>query len=332
MAEAGLKKSKLSRKAAVKQKAEKQKTVASKTVKQQDNQSITLGDYAHEVFAKQYRRLVKQEAGVLQDTDPECLHQMRVATRRLRTALQVFGSAVDLPKAAQEKQVQALTKVLGELRDLDVQMAVLQDEYHAQVPPDEQKQLEQAVDRLHKQRNRVFAKVKSTLTQSKYADLKAAYEDWLDHPKYTALAELPLTAVLPDLLSPLLSKLLMHPGWLVAAQDQSSDGGEVLHELRKACKQVRYQAEFFSHLYGAAFQDWVAEIRQLQENLGVLQDTHVLMDILAEQANLEVDLPTLNQAIHKQQLDALADWDRLRAQYTDAKFRYSLHQMILSPN
>ncbi len=55
--------------------------------------------YAHQVIAEQYRRIVKQEKKVLADKDPEALHQMRVGTRRLRTALQVFGGAIELPKA-----------------------------------------------------------------------------------------------------------------------------------------------------------------------------------------------------------------------------------------
>ncbi|MBD1848449.1 CHAD domain-containing protein [Leptolyngbya sp. FACHB-711] len=55
--------------------------------------------YAHQVIAEQYRRIVKQEKKVLADKNPEALHQMRVGTRRLRTALQVFDGAIELPKA-----------------------------------------------------------------------------------------------------------------------------------------------------------------------------------------------------------------------------------------
>jgi CHAD domain-containing protein len=291
-----------------------------------------LGDYACAVFAKQYRRLVKQEKGVLQDQDPEHLHQMRVATRRLRTALQVFGSAVHLPKPARERQVQALTRTLGQLRDLDVQIASLQDHYRPTLPAHEQKCIDRAIAKLHKQRGKVFATVQATLTGPTYHNLKTAYDGWLKQPAYSALAQLPLRAVLADLLSPLLAKLLLNPGWLVAAADHSSESGIALHELRKVCKQARYQAEFFTDCYGSAFQNWLEELKQIQENLGVVQDTHVLLELLVEKGVDLAELPQLQEAVDQQRQEALADWDETRARYTDAAFRQSLYQMILQPN
>ncbi len=319
---------KVDRKATAKQtKQSKQKTAS--------GEFLSLGEYAHRIIAKQYHRLVKQEEGVLQDKDPEHLHQMRVATRRLRTALQVVGVAVKLPKPAQAKHVQALTKVLGTLRDLDVQIAALQNEYHPQVPAAEQKLIEQAIKHLHKQRNNAFAEVKSALTEERYGDLKAAYKTWLDQPEYTPLAQLPLEAVLPELLSPLLSELLLHPAWLIAAADQSGDGGETLHDLRKTCKHARYQAEFFTEVYTKSFEAWVNELKQIQENLGIVQDTHVLLGILADDvldSALADKMPKLNHAIQQQQTSAMTDWDATRLRYLDTKFRRSLYQMILSPS
>lgn len=327
----------VSQKASIKQKkielgkqADKQK---SKKVKpaQSSLEVYTLGDYAHAVIAKQYRRLVKQEAGVLQDTDPEYLHQMRVGTRRLRTALQIFGEAVKLPKPARENQVRSLTKVLGQLRDLDVQMAALKGQYRPQLPPREQEMIDRAHASLHKQRVKVFASVKAALLQAEYRNLKAAYEKWIAAPEFTALAQLPLEVVLPDILSPLLSKLLLHSGWLVAAADQSTSSGVMLHELRKTCKQARYQAEFFTDFYGDAFQNWVDELRQVQENLGIVQDTHVLFSVLSGHLPAKAEFPQLQQVIQQQQVDALRDWDQLRSKYLDTAFRCQLYEMILHP-
>ncbi|NJO80239.1 MAG: CHAD domain-containing protein [Cyanobacteria bacterium RM1_2_2] len=294
-------------------------------------ETFTLGDYAHTVIAKQYQRLVKQESGVLQDSDPEYLHQMRVGTRRLRTALQVFGEAVKLPKPARENQVRALTKVLGQLRDLDVQIAALGNEYRPQLPPSEQEMIDRASGSLHKQRVKIFAEVKSALSQVDYQHLKAAYEKWIAAPEFSALAQLPLEVALPDILSPLLSKLLLHPGWLVAAADQSTRSGVMLHELRKVCKQARYQAEFFTDFYGDSFQNWVNELRQLQEDLGIVQDTHVLSSILANHLPAKANFKNLQQVMQQQQTDALTGWDELRSKYLDAAFRRQLYEMILQP-
>lgn len=323
---------KTSAKPADSQSVDMQKGRKPKKNSQPSHPEQTLGEYAHRVIAKHYQRLVKQEAGVLQDADPECLHQMRVGTRRLRTALQIFGDAVKLPKPARDRSVRALTKVLGKLRDLDVQIAALQEQYRPQLPLEEQEKLDQATALLHKQRVKAFSEVKSALTHSNYQNLKAAYERWIQQPQYLALAQLPLNTVLPDILSPLLSELLLHPGWLVSTAAQSQDGGTVLHELRKTCKHARYQAEFFTDLAGQPFQDWVNELKQIQENLGIVQDTHVLLEILSTHLPAKSELPQLQMAMQQQQAHALEDWDGVRTQYLNAKFRRQLHGMIVKLN
>ncbi|MFM7424723.1 MAG: CHAD domain-containing protein, partial [Elainella sp.] len=165
---------------------------------------------------------------------------------------------------------------------------------------------------------------------AKYQNLKAAYAEWLETPRYRALADLPVAAALPDLLSPLLSELLLHPGWWVTNDQRHTEAGLLLHELRKTCKHARYQAEFFTDFYGDSFADWVDELKQLQERLGVVQDTHVLLEILTNYSSL-AELADLQQAIAQQQDKAMAQWDKLQAKYLEPRFRQSLYQMILSP-
>ncbi len=176
----------------------------------------TLEAYAHQVIEEQYRRIIKQEKKVLADKDPEALHQMRVGTRRLRTALQVFDTAIEIPKAGSAQRVRDLARVLGEVRDLDVQMASLEQEYWPNLGKREQKQLDKVSDALKQQRLKAFAKMKTVLSQPLYQELKTTYADWLKRPRYTPIAKLPLSILLPDLLGPLLSDLLLHPGWLIS--------------------------------------------------------------------------------------------------------------------
>jgi triphosphatase len=65
--------------------------------------------------------LQANEAGLLAGSDPEYLHQARVALRRLRSAYRVFGSlSNDGPLAQAMEEVRALAKVLGKARNLDV--------------------------------------------------------------------------------------------------------------------------------------------------------------------------------------------------------------------
>jgi len=293
----------------------------------------TLGHHAQAVIQEQYRHLVKQDKKVLADKSAEPLHQMRVGSRRLETALCVFGGAIELPKAANLKHLSGLRRVLGKLRDLDVQIESLQENYRPQLNATEQAYLDEAIDGLRRKRRRAFVKVESVLTRSRYQRLKTVYTHWLEQPKFTALAELPLLTLLPDLLTPLLSSLLMHPGWLVPA-DAAHANATCLHDLRKLCKHVRYQGEFFTAFYDEAFQGWIEEVRSLQDNLGQVQDGQVLLELLSHRLSHEGhdgQQLDLQRAIDRQQQAALADWEPLRQKYLNLEFRRHLHQMILSP-
>jgi CHAD domain-containing protein len=291
--------------------------------------SPTLGEYAYQMIEEQCDRIFKQEKKVLADEDPEPLHRMRVGTRRLRTALQVFQVAVDLPKAMSDKRVRSIANTLGQLRDLDVQIATIKTDYYPRLDKAEQKLINQVLESLTRQRRQSFKEVEETLNASSYEHFKTAYKNWLKQPKYKPLAELSLDALLPDLFNPLLSTLLLHEGWLIPVGQLSHSESLQLHDLRKACKRVRYQAEFFCPFYNQDFQSWVEEIKTIQEKLGSLQDSQVLFDLLSKELPSHTELPSLQTAIQQQQAQALADWDTLRCKYLEPTFRHHLHQLIL---
>ncbi|MDX2212545.1 MAG: CHAD domain-containing protein [Oculatellaceae cyanobacterium bins.114] len=296
-----------------------------------EGQSPTLGDLAYTIIGDQYRHIVKREQKVLADKNPEHLHQMRVSIRRLRTALHVFDTVVELPKAASDKRLRNLARTLGRLRDLDVQIATLCQEYQPRLSQAEQALLNQGVTVLQKQRRKAFAGTKDSLTRTAYHALKTAYATWLDQPTFKTTAQFPLLTALPDLLSPLLSKLLLHPVWLIAENDLSPDNSSILHDLRKLCKQVRYQAEFFADFYGEAFQTWVNEIKELQEQLGKVQDGQVLLDLLTDELPQATAMPELHATIYQERDVALHDWDTIRQRYLDPEFRHKLYQLLLAP-
>lgn len=297
-----------------------------------DNQIfVTLGEFAYHIIEEQFDRIVKQKKHVLADHDPEHLHQMRVGTRRLRTALQVFDSVAKVPKAASANRLRDLARTLGAVRDLDVQMASLKDEYCPNLNHNEQKKLNKVLKSLKKQRKKAFAKLEAALTKHQYRDLKKAYKNWLQCPAYTDVAQLSMLSLLPDLLSPLLSELLLHPGWLIATHQISDENADILHDLRKVCKHVRYQAEFFTPFYGEEFRNWIKEIKQLQDDLGALQDTQVLKDLMEQELGKKSSMPGLNALVHQKQTDVLSHWDEIRQNYLDQQFRYRLHRMLLNP-
>ncbi|WAL59371.1 CHAD domain-containing protein [Thermocoleostomius sinensis] len=295
-----------------------------------DPHTLTLGEFAQQVITDQFKRVVKRKKGVLADKETEHLHQMRVGTRRLRTALQIFENAVCLPKSANAKQLRDLARVLGEVRDLDVQTASLQDDYLPGLNQREQKKLEQVLKVLINRRKIAFARMKAVLN-GEFERIHKSYVDWIETPKFTDVAQLPIGLVLPDVLSPLLSELCLHPGWLIPTDQISEENAEVLHDLRKLCKHVRYQTEFFVPFYGDEFYNWVQDIKQIQDNLGTFQDTQILQALLAEELGRKSTLPELQAKIRQQQAEALANWEDTRQTYLDEGFRYHLHELLLQP-
>lgn len=82
---------------------------------------------AAQVVAARSQELFEQSAGILDLDDVERVHDMRVATRRLRAALELFEPSFP-PKRRRKalKRVRALADALGERRDVDVELELLE--------------------------------------------------------------------------------------------------------------------------------------------------------------------------------------------------------------
>ncbi len=83
------------------------------------------------------KEVFKHSEGVLDLSDVEPVHDMRVATRRLRAALEVFEPC--FPKKRHRKalkKVKALADALGERRDADVEIALLEGLLEEAAEPD----------------------------------------------------------------------------------------------------------------------------------------------------------------------------------------------------
>jgi CHAD domain-containing protein len=307
------------------------------------NQSKTLGDWASIAIAKHLQKVVKHEKDVLKDKSPEDLHQMRVGTRRLRSAIAGFAPALKLPKSATEKKISKIARILGSLRDLDVLSAALENDYKPSLPAKEQKYLETALVNIHKQRRYALAEVKETIEGKQYKLLKESLNEWFQQPEYQEIAQMPIEEVLPDLLLPEVSKLLLHPGWLVGSDAKIVElelvekilakQGESLHSLRKETKRIRYQMEVFSDFYGENYAGYLQDIKAIQEILGKIQDSNVLTEFLKEALadNIEHSVPTLTFELAKVNHDAWQQWQNLQTKYLSVDVRKGFHMAILEP-
>ena len=313
-------------------------------------QRPTLESFAYAAIEKHFKKSIKHESDVFDDRDPESLHQMRVGLRRLRTAVDVFGFAIKLPKSVSDRAISQVAHSLGAVRDLDVLTAELKTQQQADLPSSEQDGLKTLLKTMAKDRKHDFANLKKTLKGSSYEELKASLETWLEKPHARLIAQLPIQEVLPDLLLPLISETLLHPAWLVNATFENGRAivhslhpkmldefvqhhGPVLHDLRKQMKRVRYQTELFTDFYDSAYAEQVDEFRTLQEVLGQIQDSAVLQTYLGSQIKGSVQdvYPTLSKQLDQTVADALQPWQTLQQRYLDPDFRTRLRSLCSAP-
>lgn len=311
----------------------------------------TFGHWGYLAIEKHFQKTLKHETNVLKDKDPEDLHQMRVGMRRLRTVVTGFEGAISLPKAAKEKKIATVARILGELRDIDVLKDALKNKYLPILPIAEQELLKKVLATLKKRRRKSLETVQTTLKQPGYQDLKEALQSWLQQPSYGLLAEWAIEDILPDVLLPLGSQLLLHPAWLVGVKLEAGkidvpvalnseivaqlldSHGDILHHLRKQAKRVRYQMELFTDFYGSTYKDYVADIKAIQRIVGEIQDSFVLAEFLSDtlKSNLSGQMPTLAAQLTETRYQSWQEWQLLQQRYLNPSVRKDFHQTLLQP-
>lgn len=268
-----------------------------------------LGEFTRRVVRRSFRHFAKEEKAVLRDTDPEPLHQMRVGMRRLRAALETFGFAVRWPEEAGDWAIGRISRRLGRVRDLDVLLARLSELSGMD---------EGVLAALRKRRSEAFAGLRRALRGRRYRALCEGLGQWIQHPVYRTAGTLPLRPALPDLLLPLGCRLFLHAGWDAAT-------GEILHDLRKRVKAIRYQAEFFAGAYGQELADWIVELKTIQDALGGLQDRVVLREAVGKVG------PALAATLAAEEEAFAVWWAPVRARYRDPAFRERIRAILARP-
>lgn len=231
-------------------------------------------------------QLQMNELGAAGD-DPEFIHQMRVALRRLRSALRVFRPA--LPGgfvAAAVPQIRALARVLGRARDLDVLALDVLAPARAAFPEDAR--IAGLCAAVEEERRRARAEARAALAAPAHAYFLLSFAAGL-HAPLAAAANEPLADFAARRLGRLHKKL-----HALAEQAQGLEAGP-LHALRVGAKRLRYALEFFAPLcQGRKFRRAHALLVELQDALGALNDLACAGAPLMSRAGAD---PALREAV-----------------------------------
>jgi CHAD domain-containing protein len=274
--------------------------------------------------------MAEREKKAASDTSSERIHDLRVACRRMASAMIACAAAVDLPPKVNPKYLTRLVRVVGRLRDLDVQEKVLTEEIAPELGNKAAPALEPARDHLRKRRGEAERKVIRALSRPRHHRFVSALDDWLTQPELTDVAKLSLEAVRADILLPPLATLLLHEAWPLDMSQALGDGAPLLHDLRKTARRMRYLGECLEGSYGPEFAAWLGELARVQDTLGSLHDSQLLMDYLADIREPDAE-QRLSEFVRSRQQKSLADWRELRDRYLDPHWRADLRALVLGP-
>jgi CHAD domain-containing protein len=126
---------------------------------------------AAKVVAVRAQELADHSQNVLDTSDIERVHDMRVATRRLRAVLEIFAPCFPKREHAEIlSEVKALADALGERRDPDVHIAAL-DTFAAEVKPSSRAGVRLLAGRFRDEQAQANAGLAQALQRAEESDL-----------------------------------------------------------------------------------------------------------------------------------------------------------------
>lgn len=243
----------------------------------------SLGEAGRKVLRFHFAQMLLHEAGTLQGDDIEELHDMRVATRRMRAAFEVFGSAYK-KKALQPhlKRLRATGRALGQVRDLDVFMEKARA-YLGDQPEEGAAGLGPLLQAWDADREAKRVHLVSYLNGKNYAEFKREFYTFLSTPgagAHPIPEDEPIPYRVRDVVPVLIyTRLAAADSYEAILQNATL---EQLHSLRIEFKKLRYAVEFFQEVLGKQAKEVIAVLKKLQDHLGDLHDAQVATQILRD--------------------------------------------------
>jgi inorganic triphosphatase YgiF len=251
-----------------------------------------LGTCQHQLLANQ---------AVAEDgRNPEGVHQMRVALRRLRTAFALLRGELGLPTLqAFNDEAKWLAKLLGAARDWDVFMTQT-----LRAPSDALTSDVVDFDGLRHaaepHRAVAYASLRETLASKRYSRFQLLLRQWIETRGWRGALESESLAVLLEPSAKFASRVLtrLHGKTLKRGAHFRRLRPDARHRLRIALKKLRYAAEFFQGLYGGSAEPkgYLRCLEKLQDALGHDNDMSVTWPFLCTLAH-DPTMPEIQRSI-----------------------------------
>ncbi len=245
---------------------------------------MTKTDPSYRLLACLYLRgqldaLIEQVHGVRENQDIEPVHQARVASRRMRAALRMFGDCFDAKTAGPwRKRIRKLTKGLGRARDLDVHITFL-DGFLAGLGEQDRRHrpgVERLRLRLRQQRDAIQPKVIRTLEALQKGNFLAEMAGELEKELFQ-LRHGGVSLQSPCAFERAAGHIHQRREDVLSHERALSDPADVdgHHQMRIDAKRFRYTMEICDPVYEGQLGPVIKAIKKVQSLLGDIHDCDV---------------------------------------------------------
>jgi CHAD domain-containing protein len=234
------------------------------------------------VLQTRFGELASFREAAMDWNDPEGVHSMRVASRRLRSALRDFTPYIRKQRIGSVlKQLRNIAGALGEVRDQDVAIIAL-EKIESSIPSHFSPALKQLIDRRKEIRDEARQELISILEETQVKDLESLFTTSVDAA--TAVRESKVAGTQPR---NHISFLLMSRSIILdrlRELEKLSQGLfnpfdiETLHEMRIAAKRLRYAIELFQQCWGHSIATYAKRVARMQTALGEVHDCDVWIE------------------------------------------------------
>jgi inorganic triphosphatase YgiF len=273
----------------------------------------TLASATRTIIATQLGRLRAAQPAARRGDDPEAVHEMRVALRRLRTALRLGKAALPArQRAALNRELGWLGDVLGEVRDRDVQLATA-TWHRARIPAAARGPIDGLRRALRRERRQALEQLQQAFASRRYTRLLLALERAATPPRRppSGAAAEPISVAGGRALARAVRKL-RKIGDAVGDLPHADE----LHRLRIRAKRLRYALEALKPITGRHGRRLTKQLTRLQDVLGRFNDAIVAAETVRRYRDaLAAPTPATRAA-----LSAIADHELRRAGAAQAQF------------
>ena len=248
----------------------------------------TVGEVFLAYLTAELDRLLVQDRAFRAGAVDEPVHQMRVAARRLRSALATFHPLVDSRAVrtveSLREELRWLGSSLAEARDITVLRGRLDTRLEGDADPAAEATRRHVDTVLGANHRLALDHASGALDDSRYFRLVDDLEEFLAAAPLTSRADRPARKVLPSVLRAEVKRVRRRARRVERARD-AQDEELALHDVRKAAKRLRYAAEAATPVLGARAEKLAARAESVQEVLGEHQDTVVSRAALLDLAH-----------------------------------------------